>query len=558
MKTIPDSSQVDYQLAAYLGPDKVNEIHKTRQQLVEESILDSFSLLFNSPLPLKNEDIKIMQELVNIKEYQVLNMDEFNSKYPSASPYLLDILHSRGLVLYYNDAKSISNYIWLSPAATSAQIFNTLNIDSLKNRGKIETEKFVCDDHLKALMIHSEIVFEHKIEGGKAEYIIPSYLPYSPNDDALLTLATTDIKSGFSIRFIDYMPHGIMARLICRFGKLAGTNQFYRDLLIFSIFFPDDSIKVWIKVDFNELKLDVKSNVNDKLKEKLHEYLFYNILLAYWNLEYRTEFIDFKNFPTTDVDTMGNLKKKDISMEEDKLRNITESALDSINEEIPFINLVNFPFYLSLDGEYFLNYLEDLSQDTNDNSVHQRLFKWSIKSNTKEEFRAAFNAFTLNKKSEPKKLFISYSSKDSDFMKRFTTHLESIKREGIISYWVDRMIETGTSWDDKIRQEMESSDIIIYLLSPDFIATPYIMDVELPKGIQLIDKSIGKTKLDFIQLKPCGWKRIPSLRNNQQLLNNEASSKDMVIVNTHDNDAMWMKIIENLVARLENMKDIKT
>ncbi len=541
--TIPDSKRIDYQVAAYLGSDQVMGIQKTRQQLVKESILDSFELLFRSPLSLTTEDIEIMQEILNVKEYKVLTVDEFKANYPKASPYLLDILHSRGIVLNYRDVETIKNYVWLSPVASSAEIFNALNLAALEKNGKVETNQFPCEEKLKLLMIHSEILFEHNIEGGLNEYVIPSYLKISPKDDALLTLATTDLKSGFNIRFKEYMPHGMMARLICRLGKWAGSNHFYRDLLIFSISLPESnlSVKVWIKVDFGELSLDVKSNVNDKLKQKLHEYLFYSILLAYWNVKH-IEIDKFKNLPTSELSAEGILYGSDFELK---------------NKDTPFINLVKFPFYLSLDGEYFLNYLEDLKPENDDSYIHLRLFRWGNNSNTKEEFRAAFNSFTLIKIREPKKLFISYSSKDSAFMKRLTTHLESLKREGHISYWVDRMIETGTSWDDKIRLEMESSDIIIYLLSPHFLATTYIMDIELPKGIQLVEKNNDKTKLEFVQLMPCGWKRIPGLRMNQQLLDNEALGKDMVIINSHDNDNMWMKVIENLATRIENIKKIK-
>ncbi len=101
---------------------------------------------------------------------------------------------------------------------------------------------------------------------------------------------------------------------------------------------------------------------------------------------------------------------------------------------------------------------------------------------------------------------------------------------------------------------MESSDMIIFLLSPDFLAIPYIMDVELPKGLQLVEKNLQEIKLEFIQLMPCGWKRTTGLSKNQQLLDNESLGKDMIIINSHDNDAMWMKVIDNLVENIKSMQ----
>ncbi len=535
VRTIPDSNRIDYQAAAYLGVDRVKGIQRTRQQLVKESIIDSFELLFKSPLPLTNEDIVIMQEILNVKEYKVLTVSQFNSKYPNASPYLLDILHIRGIVLNYTVVETIKNFVWLSPPATSDEIFKSLNLVALKQNGKVEPHLFACEDKLKALMIHSEILFEHFVLGKLTEYIIPSYLPYSFIDDALLTLATTDIKSGFSIRFKDYMPHGIMARLICRLGRYAGTNHFYRDLLIFSIYLPDTdiSVKVWIKVDFGDLRLDVKSNVDDKSKEKLHEYLFHVILWAYWNLSH-IEFDAFAVFTTPDINLEGNK---------------SDSPNEEVIKETPFSNLVNFPFYLSLDGDYFLFYSDELNSESQSAPTHVRLFKWGDQVSKKEEYRASFNAFSIIKKPTPKKLFISYSSKDSAFMKRFAVHLESIKREGLISYWYDRLIESGTSWNEKIRKEMENSDLFIFLLSPDFLATSYIMDVELPKSKELSDRN-NNIKLIFIQLRPCGWRRNSYLKTIQQLLKPDATFKELIMIETADNDEKWEMVIDLIEARV--------
>lgn len=134
-------------------------------------------------------------------------------------------------------------------------------------------------------MIFQEILFENHLENGTSEFIVPSYLPFSPIADPLLILAMTDLKSGFTIRFKEYMPHGLMARLICRLGKVGSIKHFYRNLLTFSLYMDEkySPFKVLIKVNFEDLSIEVKSNVNEKLKQALHEYLFYSILLAYWN-----------------------------------------------------------------------------------------------------------------------------------------------------------------------------------------------------------------------------------------------------------------------------------
>jgi hypothetical protein len=71
--------------------------------------------------------------------------------------------------------------------------------------------------------------------------------------------------------------------------------------------------------------------------------------------------------------------------------------------------------------------------------------------------------------------------------------------ENKITDWTDRMIKTGTSWNEKIQKELDESDHIIYLLSPDFLATPYIMDVELKKGIEKNDRD--QSAMQFIHIQ---------------------------------------------------------
>jgi len=142
-----------------------------------------------------------------------------------------------------------------------------------------------------------------------------------------------------------------------------------------------------------------------------------------------------------------------------------------------------------------------------------------------------------------KKLFISYSSKNTEFMRRFVTHLEPLKRNGDINYWHDRMIEPGSKWDDSIKSEMETSDIIIFLLSPDFIATNYIFDVEIPKALEQFKSQ--KSKLFFAELQSCNWEKT-ILAQFQQTTDPTADNKGVILVKEPLNDDQWKKVIGEL------------
>ncbi len=82
------------------------------------------------------------------------------------------------------------------------------------------------------------------------------------------------------------------------------------------------------------------------------------------------------------------------------------------------------------------------------------------------------------------KVFISYSHKDEDLRDRLDTHLSNLRWDGVISSWYDRQLTAGTEWDEKIKAELEAADIILLLISPDFIASKYCRDVEIPLSLQ--------------------------------------------------------------------------
>ncbi len=150
-------------------------------------------------------------------------------------------------------------------------------------------------------------------------------------------------------------------------------------------------------------------------------------------------------------------------------------------------------------------------------------------------------------KSLPKKLFISYSSKNSNFIRRFITHLEVLKSTGMIDPWYDRMIESGTRWDDSIREEMRRSDLVVFLLSPDFLATEYVMKEEIPLAIDLFGKT---NKFFFVQLLPCSWERT-ELFKFQQTDNSAETNKNIISIDSPENDSKWKQVVDELEAKLK-------
>jgi hypothetical protein len=103
------------------------------------------------------------------------------------------------------------------------------------------------------------------------------------------------------------------------------------------------------------------------------------------------------------------------------------------------------------------------------------------------------------------KLFFSYSHKDEKLRDQLETHLAVLKREGLVTTWHDRRILSGDEFDKVIDSEMESADVIVLLLSPDFLASSYINNIEVKRAIERHQQ--GLARIIPVILKPCDWQR---------------------------------------------------
>lgn len=86
--------------------------------------------------------------------------------------------------------------------------------------------------------------------------------------------------------------------------------------------------------------------------------------------------------------------------------------------------------------------------------------------------------------SPPLKVFISYSHADSEFRRTLETHLSGLRRTGAIQTWHDRKIEPGSGWKGEIDERLNDADIIILMLSADFVESDYCHDVEMTRAME--------------------------------------------------------------------------
>jgi formylglycine-generating enzyme required for sulfatase activity len=82
------------------------------------------------------------------------------------------------------------------------------------------------------------------------------------------------------------------------------------------------------------------------------------------------------------------------------------------------------------------------------------------------------------------RIFISYSHKDEKLFKEFLVHLKPLQDQGIIDVWTDKRLQAGQDWHSEIQQGVVSAAVAVLLISPDFMASDYIRQHEIPPLLQ--------------------------------------------------------------------------
>jgi hypothetical protein len=147
----------------------------------------------------------------------------------------------------------------------------------------------------------------------------------------------------------------------------------------------------------------------------------------------------------------------------------------------------------------------------------------------------------------PITIFISYAHKDTSYMDELQTFLKPYLRKKTIDIWTDKEIVAGQEWNDLIKAKLNESEIILFLVSPDFLASDYINDTEIKSALDnnkiiTIPVIIRPIRMDLLQINykqaiPTGARPVSDWPSRDNAWNNVLSALEEVFKEINKEDA---------------------
>jgi hypothetical protein len=143
-------------------------------------------------------------------------------------------------------------------------------------------------------------------------------------------------------------------------------------------------------------------------------------------------------------------------------------------------------------------------------------------------------------------LFYSFSTKDERVRSKLETHLAMLKRENLIREWHFRKILPGAAFKGEIDKHLNTANIILLLVSADFLASEYCYTIEMERAMERHEE--GSAVVIPIILRPCEWDTAP-------FANLEALPKDgKPVTSWREKDKAFTDIAKGIRGKIDKLK----
>lgn len=149
-----------------------------------------------------------------------------------------------------------------------------------------------------------------------------------------------------------------------------------------------------------------------------------------------------------------------------------------------------------------------------------------------------------SRQSNPVRIFVSYSHKDLKHLEKLRAQLAVVERAGGVQIWWDGMLQPGSAWEEQIRTQVLSADLVILLLTANFFSSDYCVETELKAARQR--ERDGESDIVPILVKSCPVER--HWISELQLI---TEADGGAIAEARHPDKAWTKVVRQLHAKID-------
>lgn len=482
------------------GIEELQEIIKREVYQLENlrHLIPASWLAIKQALTTTNKDYISIEEYRRIcNQYGETNEDSQNT--------LATYLHELGIILMFKDDPRLLDIVIVNPSWLTEGIYKILNSPLLaRQQGSIslsDLSKVLEKEEYPAHLYHFLLDVMRKFDlcfsfsGEDSRYLIPDLLP--EEEPIGIGIFNPEECLNFEYHY-SILPKGIILRFIARTHTLNDKMLCWRNGTVLR----SEDCQALIRADLQERKIFISIKGRSNARRRLLAII-------------RSDFDTIHN-------SLPNLQVSEMIPIPDKPGGIvpydTLLVLEKNNIEI-FPTVINGRV-VKLNVRELLNGIDETKQD--------KLY------NANQEQGKEIH------------LFYSYSHKDEYLRNELETHLKLLQRQGLIQSWTDRQIEVGEEWENKINEKLERADIILLLISADYLASDYCYGVEMARALALHDK--GQVIVIPIILRSVNLSNLPFSRI--QMLPGDGKA----VTSWSDRDSAWRNISEGIERVIEKIR----
>jgi TIR domain len=139
-------------------------------------------------------------------------------------------------------------------------------------------------------------------------------------------------------------------------------------------------------------------------------------------------------------------------------------------------------------------------------------------------------------------VFVSYAHEDADHVVSLSKQLALLQRQGVVDLWHDGRILPGSEWEKDIAEHLSSANVILLLVSADFLNSDYCWGVELQQALKRTDAIVVP-----VITRPCLWTDAPFAHLNA------LPSEGRAVTTWENPEEAWLNVASGLATLIGSL-----